>query len=172
MLIYLSLEFFWVDFYLATLLQVRHLWLLNLVISLKLQDHVLFHDEVPQSTLATFLRQTDALISYSRYETFGCVLIEANASGIPVIVADIPVNHEIINEGENGFFVPAENISALTGKIVWFAKNYHPTQKEKIALAAHEKYNFSKVGKMFDDLYDTVAKNSVSVSDIADSAKH
>jgi glycosyltransferase involved in cell wall biosynthesis len=143
----------------------------NLALSLKLQDHVFFHQEVAQPILASFLRQTDALISYSRYETFGCVLIEANASGIPVIVADIPVHHELINEGENGFFVPAQNINALSEKIVWFAKNYHATQKEKIALAAHEKYNFLKVGKMFADFYHLLPQNSGLLSGAAGTGK-
>ena len=81
-----------------------------------------FYNEVPQAKLAGFVQQSHALILYSRYETFGCVIIEANACGIPVIVSDLPVFHEIIDEGKNGYFVPGENPAVLARKIVWFMK--------------------------------------------------
>jgi glycosyltransferase involved in cell wall biosynthesis len=124
-----------------------------------LSENIFFMGEVPQPELAAFLQKTEALILYSRYETFGCVLIEANACGMPAIVSDIPVFHEIINEGENGFFAPGENAEALSKKITWFIEHRGEFSKKKIADNAKEKYNYEKVGKMFSDLYNVLMRD-------------
>lgn len=88
--------------------------LIQLVHDLHLDNHVVFHAEVPQPQLAEQMHQADALILYSRYETFGCVVIEANACGLPVLVSNIPPMHELVEEGVNGTFAPGENSVALS----------------------------------------------------------
>ena len=120
---------------------------------LDLKEEVTFYGEVPQQQLAVFLQQSDALILYSRYETFGCVLIEANACGVPAIVSDLPVFHEIIEEGVNGYFVPGENPAALAQKILEFIHRPGHVPDDTIALAAKEKYNYMRVGKQFCEFY-------------------
>jgi glycosyltransferase involved in cell wall biosynthesis len=110
---------------------------------------------MPQSQLAAYIQQAHALILYSRYETFGCVIIEANSCGLPAIVSDIPVFHEIIKEGINGYFVPANNPGALAKKILWFMDNHASTTPELISTMAREKYNEHHVGNLFSQFYDT-----------------
>jgi glycosyltransferase involved in cell wall biosynthesis len=118
-----------------------------------LQDHIRFYAEVPQPELAGYMRQADALILYSRYETFGCVLIEANASGIPAIVSDIPVHHETISEGENGYFAEGDNAAALAGTLCRFMQQHHAGSRAAIAAGAREKYNYERVGRLFAAFY-------------------
>lgn len=121
---------------------------------LGIQDWVHFNGEVTHDQLSVALRNADALILYSRYETFGCVLIEATASGIPVITSDYPVIHEIIEEKQNGYFAEGENPYALAKKIEWFiAADYKP---DRFALHKNtmEKYSPEKTGKQFSDWYD------------------
>jgi len=121
---------------------------------LGLKEHVSFHNEIPQQELAVFLQGSDALILYSRYETFGCVLIEANACGVPAIVSDLPVFHEIIEEGVNGYFVPGEDPEALAQKLLQFMHQSPQVPDNAIALAANEKYNYARVGKQFGEFYE------------------
>ncbi len=127
--------------------------LLELISSLGLQKHVFTKGEVPQPQLAGAIRESDALILYSRYETFGCVLIEANACGVPVIVSDIEVFHEIIKQGVNGIFAKSENPEALAEKLKDFTSQKNNFDKISIAEATAGKYRFSKVGQSFFDLY-------------------
>jgi len=49
----------------------------------------------------------------SENDTFGRVVLEAQAAGIPVIVTDKGGPKEFIRPGETGFIVPANNIDAL-----------------------------------------------------------
>ncbi len=128
----------------------------NLVESLGLQHHVIWKAEAPQQELAKIMQQCDALILYSRFETFGCVLIEANACGIPVIVSELEVFHEIVEEGVNGIFAPGEDPAALAEKLKEFVRNKNKFDKNAIAVAAAQKYNYKKIGQQFFELYNQV----------------
>ncbi len=128
----------------------------KLIMELELQNHVFAKGEVSHTILSKAIQQADALVLYSRYETFGCVLIEANACGVPVIVSNLEVFHEIVDEGFNGIFVEEENPLALAGKLKAFAENKNKFDKKAIAAATAEKYNFKKIGKQFFDLYTNI----------------
>jgi glycosyltransferase involved in cell wall biosynthesis len=128
----------------------------RLVHDLQLEEIVSFHPEVPQSQLAIQMQQADALILYSRYETFGCVVIEANACGVPVIVSDIPPMRELVEEGVNGLFAPSENATALAEKILWFVCNSSCFDASLIAQQAQAQYNYTKVGLQFSEWYCSV----------------
>ena len=129
----------------------------DLISKLGLNDKVLLMGEVPQEELAKSMQQCDALILYSRFETFGCVLIEANACGLPVIVSEQEVFHEIVEEGVNGIFAAGENDRALAEKLREFVKQKDKFDKELISANAADKYNYKKVGQQFVELYNKVA---------------
>lgn len=71
------------------------------------------YEEMSQESLVKFLQPATALILVSSYETFGCVLIEANACGVPVIVSDIPVFHETVKQEVNGVFTKLNDSNHL-----------------------------------------------------------
>jgi glycosyltransferase involved in cell wall biosynthesis len=130
----------------------------NLINRLQLQDHVFVMGEVSQPELAKAIQQSDALVLYSRFETFGCVLIEANACGIPVVVSDIEVFHELIEESRNGIFAEENKPLALAGKLETFILQKNSFNKNDIAEATASTYNFKKIGGLFTDLYTKISR--------------
>lgn len=128
----------------------------QLIKTLGLEEMVLLQGEVPQGELAKAMQQSDALVLYSRFETFGCVLIEANACGIPVIVSNLEVFHEIVEDGVNGIFAAGERPEALAEKLKQFILQKDQFNKKLIAEAARKKYNFQQVGKEFLDWYKNI----------------
>jgi L-malate glycosyltransferase len=70
----------------------------------RLGDRVVFHGSVarPQEALA----QMDVLWMPSQVEGFGLVVIEAMASGVPVIAFGAGGVAEIVEQGETGLLVP------------------------------------------------------------------
>jgi glycosyltransferase involved in cell wall biosynthesis len=128
--------------------------------SLALGNSVTFHDEVPQQMLADNMRDSVALILYSDYETFGCVVIEANACGIPVIVSDIPVFHETVKEGVNGFFAEPRNSDALAERMMEIIKMRSSFDSNQISNMTAMKYSYPVIGKKITDWYQQVLKTN------------
>jgi glycosyltransferase involved in cell wall biosynthesis len=118
-----------------------------------LDDVIEYRQEVIQSELAAEVRQCHSLVLYSRFETFGCVVIEALASGLPVVVSDIPVMHELVTENENGVFTNIEDTEDLAQKMLWMMENYESFDPKKISDEAKKKYSFLKISEQFDKLY-------------------
>jgi glycosyltransferase involved in cell wall biosynthesis len=110
--------------------------------------------------LADFVRQSLALVLYSSYETFGCVIIEANTCGIPVVVSDIPVFHETVTEGVNGIFVKPNDPVALAERMIEMIKTHSSFNSNTIA-ATSSKYRYEKVGKQFSDWYDEMLAKKI-----------
>jgi glycosyltransferase involved in cell wall biosynthesis len=117
---------------------------------LGIEGQVHFHGEVPHPILVRFLQRSDALVLYSRYETFGCVLIEAFACGVPVIVADTDLMKEIVEEGVTGYRVPVNNPEALAHAFEKMSRfQFLP---DRIVEEAR-KYRFEIVGQRMEELY-------------------
>jgi len=60
---------------------------------------------IPPDRMAEVYRAADLFIFPTRYESFGLVVIEAMAAGLPVIVAD-NIGAGIVTDGRNGVVVP------------------------------------------------------------------
>jgi glycosyltransferase involved in cell wall biosynthesis len=71
---------------------------------------------IPPAAMATVYRDADLLLFPTRYDSFGMVVIEAMAAGLPVIVSDV-VPPGIVTDGRNGVVIdghdPARYAAAL-----------------------------------------------------------
>lgn len=115
-------------------------------------DSVQWLPETDQHGVAREMQNADAIILYSSYESFGCVNIEANASGTPVIVSDIPAFREYLTDGFNAIFVPLNNIEKLAEEIANFIKGKRLFNSGLIASKATD-FSFANVGKIFYRVY-------------------
>ncbi|MBH8570230.1 glycosyltransferase [Microvirga sp. STS02] len=115
---------------------------------------VTFLGKLPHEAVATEMAQATALVSFSRAETFGCVLLEARASGCPVVATRTGGVPELFQpENTFGLLVKPDDEAALEtalqqliiGNIRFDAAQLRADAAARCAPAA--------VGRAFGELY-------------------
>jgi glycosyltransferase involved in cell wall biosynthesis len=79
---------------------------------------------VPQAALAAELRRADVLVLPSRNDSYGMVVAEALASGVPALVSEMVGAKDLVAEGRTGWIVPVGDVDALAERMAWCAE--HP----------------------------------------------
>ena len=91
-----------------------------------MKDYVKFHGFLPQAVVAELLRASNAMVLPSMRECGGAVVLEAMASGVPVIAANWGGPVDYISEGA-GFLIPPDTpeefVKGLARAMVWLSKN-------------------------------------------------
>jgi glycosyltransferase involved in cell wall biosynthesis len=92
---------------------------------------------LPPQELAQGYRESSVFVFPSANEGLGMVLLEAMASGLPVISTDRTGAADFVSEGKQGFVVPARNVDALAERILWCYQ--HPNETMAMGRAARTK---------------------------------
>ena len=94
----------------------------------------------------------------SRFEGFGMVLIEAMASGLPVIAFDCENGpRSIISDGDNGFLIPPFNVDMLSEKMMSLMDDVE--LRKRLGLNAYNdslKYDMEHIGIQWKQLFDSL----------------
>ena len=106
----------------------------TLIAELELTQHVRLIGF--QKDVSSFLHGVDIFAFASRTEGFGQVVIEAMASGTPVVVSRIAPLTEIVKEGENGLLVDPDDPPGFARAIIWLLN--HPEETQQISRRAQE----------------------------------
>jgi len=80
--------------------------------------HTLFPGYMPHESLATVFASMDAFLYPSVSETFGCVTLEAMASGVPPVAANATGSRDIITDGIDGFLCQPGNIDDFANRVL------------------------------------------------------
>ena len=83
--------------------------------TLDISDHVVFVGW--QENLIPYFKIANLFLLTSRYEGYGMILIEAGASGLPIITTDVGITGEIFQNGVNSFICPVGDVSCFSQRV-------------------------------------------------------
>ncbi|HEX8639908.1 MAG TPA: glycosyltransferase [Allosphingosinicella sp.] len=71
-----------------------------------------------RADMAALMQQADLLVNSSAYEGLPVTLVEAAASGLPIVASDVGGNSEVVVDGVNGLLVPPAQPELLAMRIL------------------------------------------------------
>jgi glycosyltransferase involved in cell wall biosynthesis len=101
------------------------------------------------------IQESDALLMFSNYENFPCVIAESMMCGKPVITSDVNGIPEHVNS-LNGILVKPKDEIALFEAIKRFIIVKNDFDSTEIRRYALEHFSYNEVGKKFSQIYDKV----------------
>lgn len=132
--------------------------LTDLVNKHEMSEQIKFTGLIKNTSVPEFLDEIDVFVSSSKYETFGVVIIEALASGKPVVSTRSGGPNSIINE-HNGLLANVDDINDLSMKMQYIRENYKKYNHSEIIETTRREYDHEIVIEQIGKVYKGVVNN-------------
>ncbi|WP_078546123.1 N-acetyl-alpha-D-glucosaminyl L-malate synthase BshA [Litchfieldia alkalitelluris] len=131
----------------------------KLVKSLGLSNKVLFLGK--QEKVEDLYSISDLKLLLSEKESFGLVLLEAMACGVPAIGTTVGGIPEVITHGENGFLCELGDVNDIANKGIELLTNdqLHKEMSEKAKHAVTSRFQSERIVEEYEALYYTLVKH-------------
>ena len=104
--------------------------------------------------LERYYRAADAFVLFSRYDTFGMVVLEAMAAGLPVIVSPNVGAKDLVEEGRNGYILPAQqDVEVAAGRMIELTDNARRAEMGEAASLTAAKHDWERLAEKMEILY-------------------
>lgn len=99
-----------------------------------LEDRVIFAGQ--RSDIVDCISALDVLVHPSLSESFGQVVVEAMATGVPVVATPLGIAAEIIKDGTSGRIIPQRDPAAIADAVLFLYRN--PCERGRISSVARQ----------------------------------
>jgi len=110
----------------------------------------------PRKDIPALMNAADGYVMSSAWEGLPMVLLEASATGLPIVATDVGGNREVVQEGQTGYLVPPKDARAL-GAAMLRLMALPKTQKQSMGEAARalvqRRYSLESVLNYWETIY-------------------
>jgi glycosyltransferase involved in cell wall biosynthesis len=129
-------------------------YLKTLSIQKGIERDVVFWGQADYSSIPKFYKGADVCVFPTRLEAFGITILEAMASGKPVIASKVGGIPEIISDGKNGILIEPNDPEALSKAIVMvYQDNALMKRLSANALETAARYSWKNIAEKYLCLY-------------------
>lgn len=119
-----------------------------------ISDRVHFTGMIPYPDLPAYMSVADAFVTASVTEVHPLSVIEAMASGLPVVGIQSPGVGDTIDDGVTGFLAPEEDLAAFTAKLSRMVTDHEARQKmSQQAIDTSKIYSIENTTQIMIDRY-------------------
>lgn len=126
-------------------------------------DYIDVYQNVTAQGLANLYRQASLFVLPSDEEGLGIVILEAMASGIPVVSTRCGGSQTAVVEGETGYLTPLGDATALVGKMQFLLEN--PSLRYQMGQTARQvvetRFSLAAAGNVYLRKYDEILNKGV-----------
>lgn len=124
---------------------------------LGIENSAKFLGFLPEKAKIGALKSSDLFVFPTLYEGFGITLIEAMASGLPVVTTDVAGNKEIIENRKNGILAKPKDSKAVAKACIELLENKKTAGRiRKNNLKKAAQYDWKKIAKKYLEVYESV----------------
>jgi L-malate glycosyltransferase len=131
---------------------------------LGVRERTRFLGAQPKDAVAELLREADVFVLSSLWENAPHVVIEALATGTPVVATDVGGVSELVTDAD-GVLVSAGDPAALAAGIREVFAAYGRYVPHELARRARERFGHERVGRLWSDLYREVRESRAHARD-------
>ncbi len=121
-------------------------------------DNIVVRKSISSSLIPRFYASSDVFCSPAiGNESFGIVLLEAMASGVPLVASSIPGYRCVVRDGETGVLVEKQNPNSIAKAIIKIAKD--KDLRNKLSKNGREyalKFSWDKIAERVEEVYMSV----------------
>ena len=111
----------------------------NLTYDLNVSHNTFFFGRAEQCNVPSILNSFDIFLALSRSESFGVSVIEASASGLPVITSNVGGLREVV----------LDQLTGYTLDMAQYPSNYHINRLSMLATHEHLRKTMGNAGRKF-----------------------
>lgn len=119
---------------------------------------VIFHKGVTDEEYAKLLADKSILVTASLDEGYGLPIAEAQALGVPAVISDIPIFHEVAGDG--ALYFNATDSKSFAGQILQITNKANYISLSKKSIEQSKKFTWSKSAKILLDNMKKLTSNN------------
>ena len=124
----------------------------------QLTDCVIFEGKKTSEEVAKAFSETDFFVLFSNFENLPCVIVEAFASGVPVLTTDVGGIAEIVTP-ERGLLIKAGDEDALLKGMTQMLEECRSYDRERIRQYAVNTFSAGRIGQQIHEQYKKVMES-------------
>jgi glycosyltransferase involved in cell wall biosynthesis len=130
---------------------------------LGLSENVRFHGAIDSAGVSEFYEKADVFVLSSVRESFGVVLVEAQAAGLPVVATRVGGIPEAVQEDETALLVPPRDPTALADALSKLLR--HPELRARLGRNGRNyacQFDIALAGPRLIDIYGALQNGSIA----------
>lgn len=115
-------------------------------------------DQIPNTEVATYLKNSNVFVLFSNYENLPCVILESFACGVPVISTDVGGIKEYF-PNNFGILIEPKKEGSLKNAILKIYNSEVKSDKKTMHEYAHNNFGREAISNLFSELYYKILSN-------------